>query len=173
MIKKGHMIRIRPEFQDEGDGNFTWVAREDEEQGRVGITALGTGLVIAPWQTVSTDMLLPAEITSATGTVAVVAAHFCRVLAEWLAPAQIAEAVALNRAEHLGICHTADYCDANLAMSEAFARSGLPEFAVVDGDLTDAQRRIATGLWNAAWDLAKASQFDPALAAGCRVTGDW
>jgi len=40
MIKKGDIITIKPEWQDAGDASFTWVARNDEEHGRVDISAV-------------------------------------------------------------------------------------------------------------------------------------
>lgn len=57
MIKKGDIVRIKPEWQDEGDENFTWIALEDEDRGRIRIAPLGTGLTITPNQIVNTDML--------------------------------------------------------------------------------------------------------------------
>jgi hypothetical protein len=38
MIKKGDIITIKPQWQDAGHASFTWVARDDEENGRVGGT---------------------------------------------------------------------------------------------------------------------------------------
>ena len=40
VIKKGDIITIKPEWQDAGDASFTWVARNDEEHGRVDISAV-------------------------------------------------------------------------------------------------------------------------------------
>lgn len=58
MIKKGDIVKIRPEWQDPGDDKFTWVAIEDEDGGRVRITPVDTGLRFPPNQVVTTDMLV-------------------------------------------------------------------------------------------------------------------
>ncbi|MGA7178149.1 MAG: hypothetical protein WBX11_00985 [Thiobacillaceae bacterium] len=57
MIKKGDIVRIKPEWRDEGDEEFTWIALEDEDGGRVRIAPINTGLPIPPNQIVNTDML--------------------------------------------------------------------------------------------------------------------
>ena len=40
MIKKGDYLVIKPEWRDAGDEAFTWVARSDEQNGRVDISAV-------------------------------------------------------------------------------------------------------------------------------------
>lgn len=57
LILKGDEVRIRPEWQDDGDGTFTWLAVSDEEQGRVDVRCLGAGLAIAPCQTMESRMV--------------------------------------------------------------------------------------------------------------------
>ena len=58
MIKKGDIITIKPEFQDAGDARFIWVARNDEEQGRVDISVVEQAyLTVWPAQTVRSDMI--------------------------------------------------------------------------------------------------------------------
>jgi hypothetical protein len=60
MIRKGDIITILPQFRDAGDESFTWVARNDEENGRVDISALELShLPLWPMQTVTIDMLSP------------------------------------------------------------------------------------------------------------------
>ena len=61
MIKKGDVIKIKPEWQDAGDDLFTWIAIEDEDGGRVRIKPVGTGLSFPPNQVVTTDMIEPNE----------------------------------------------------------------------------------------------------------------
>lgn len=41
------IVQIRPEVQDPGDDQFTWVVLEDRDT-RVLVRPLGTGMVIAP-----------------------------------------------------------------------------------------------------------------------------
>ncbi len=58
MIKKGDIVKIKPEWQDLGDEKFTWVAVEDEDGGRVRITPIDIELPIPPNQVVTTNMLV-------------------------------------------------------------------------------------------------------------------
>ena len=58
MIKKGDIITIRPEWRDARNARFTWVARNDEENGRVDISAVELAYMdVWPAQTVRTDMI--------------------------------------------------------------------------------------------------------------------
>jgi hypothetical protein len=58
LIRKGDRITIRPEWRDAGDECFTWVARNDEEKGRVDISALEfSNMPIWPRQTVTINMI--------------------------------------------------------------------------------------------------------------------
>lgn len=78
--------------------------------------------------------------------------QFILVLSEWLSADELAEVNRRNAAESMiDVCHSHDFCDANVAMDEAFravvGRS-------VDGDNEDDCR-----LWNEAWDIAKKQSF--------------
>lgn len=57
MIKRGDKVEILPEFRDEGDEEFDWIAASDEEKGRVDISPTNTGLAITPIQTVKVEWL--------------------------------------------------------------------------------------------------------------------
>jgi hypothetical protein len=58
MIKKGDIITIKPQWQDAGDASFTWVARDDEENGRVDISAVELAyMTVWPAQTVRSEMI--------------------------------------------------------------------------------------------------------------------
>ena len=58
VIKKGDIITIRPEWWDARNACFTWVARNDEENGRVDISAVELAYMdVWPAQTVRTDMI--------------------------------------------------------------------------------------------------------------------
>lgn len=48
MIKKGDIVEIKEEYQDEGDHLFVWMAVCDEVDGRVHITPLNIDLAIKP-----------------------------------------------------------------------------------------------------------------------------
>ena len=58
MIKKGDIITIKPQWQDAGDASFTWVARNDEESGRVDISAVELAyMAVWPMQTVRSEII--------------------------------------------------------------------------------------------------------------------
>ena len=58
MIKKGDIIIIKPQCQNAGDASLTWVARNDEENGRVDIPAVELAyMAVWPMQTVRSDMI--------------------------------------------------------------------------------------------------------------------
>ena len=54
---KGNVVRIRPQFQDAGDNEFTWVVLADEEKGRVDISAIDSILKIKPIHPVQVDWI--------------------------------------------------------------------------------------------------------------------
>ena len=54
---KGQVVKIRPEFQDDGDDEYTWVVLKDEEKGRVDISAIDSLLKIKPIHTVQVEWL--------------------------------------------------------------------------------------------------------------------
>lgn len=57
MIKANDQIKIRPEYQDDGDESIIWIALEDEDGGRVRIAPVNTGLSLLPCQIVTTAMI--------------------------------------------------------------------------------------------------------------------
>lgn len=54
---KGDIIKIKPEFQDQGDDEFTWLVLNDEEKGRVDISAIDSPLKVKPIHTVQTEWI--------------------------------------------------------------------------------------------------------------------
>ncbi|OGQ58996.1 MAG: hypothetical protein A3J24_12315 [Deltaproteobacteria bacterium RIFCSPLOWO2_02_FULL_53_8] len=63
MILKGQKIHIKPEWQDAGDDEFTWVALEDEIGGRVKIMPIVPDLTYPPVSVVETRMLIEGDAT--------------------------------------------------------------------------------------------------------------
>ena len=57
MIKKGDIVEIKKEWQDEGDDQLVYIAADDEEKGRVTIEALTT-MFINPTQVVKVEWLV-------------------------------------------------------------------------------------------------------------------
>lgn len=82
------------------------------------------------------------------------ALDFTRALRAQLTPEEMQLVIERGRAQtDAHICHTHDFCDANMLMLEAAQRQD-PAYSV-DRDPTD---------WNAAWDLAVKHEFsEPAL----------
>jgi hypothetical protein len=96
-----------------------------------------------------------------TVTKEALAVEFTKVLREWLSPEQMNEAIEENRIRRSQgddrTCATHDYCDANMAMSEAAERLKLPQWTEYsDGDpIRDAQMDLE----NEAWSFAKSKDF--------------
>lgn len=57
MIKEGDWLRIKPEWQDQGDHKYHWIACSDEHDGRLEIMPMGTNLRFPPRQVVRTEMV--------------------------------------------------------------------------------------------------------------------
>lgn len=97
----------------------------------------------------------PGEIITAHD----IAAGFSKVLREWLDASELNAVIVANRVQSSpSICHSHDFCDANMAMAEAFEAYGLP---TPSDDLPGS----SFSLWNAAWDIARLAEFDPARVA--------
>ena len=56
-IRKGDIVKIKPEWQDKGDDLITFVAMCDEYDGRVKIGYIGVLQRFTPVQLVTVDML--------------------------------------------------------------------------------------------------------------------
>jgi len=81
-------------------------------------------------------------------TAIAIAAAFLAQLHEEIGPARFRHVVLLNRKEKKGsgVCHSHDFCDANMTMLAACEKVVGPHF-----DNTEDNH---TALWNAAWSLA-------------------
>lgn len=80
------------------------------------------------------------------------AKEFSRIINNWLTPEQLAEANRLNTTPEYttnSLCATHNYCDSNQAMLDALKAFGV-EWESDNNDLC-----------NAAWALAKESEFNP------------
>lgn len=56
-FKKGDVIKIKKQFQDDGDDKFTWTAVDDEEKGRVTIQADVPNMRIKPQHVVKVEWI--------------------------------------------------------------------------------------------------------------------
>jgi hypothetical protein len=82
-----------------------------------------------------------------------IAKRFAEVLRAWLSPEEYAEMQRLNATPQYGwpICASHNFCDANMAMMEAFesvtGRMAIPD----DGEMAESDCK----LWGDAWDYAR------------------
>lgn len=85
------------------------------------------------------------------------AGEFCHILHRWLGPGKMAKVVAENaRRKATGdddSCATHDYCDANVAMDEAF------RLVTAQNASSMMQDDAALALWARAWGYAKERNF--------------
>ncbi len=93
-----------------------------------------------------------------------IAGAFAAVLRDWLSADQWAEMQARNVDYSDGVCASHDFCDANVAMAEAFETVTGREPSVgydtlADGSPVDPAAAIQAdadcALWSAAWAIAK------------------
>ena len=97
---------------------------------------------------------LPTSQDAFQASVDHVARHFASVLSGWLTPGEMKEVVERNLSEeNEGVCHSHDFCDANMAMLEA-----LQKLNVVPAEFSEFSDEV-TELFNNAWSTAKANDF--------------
>lgn len=81
-----------------------------------------------------------------------IAREFSKVLREWLTAEQMAQVISRNAKEtNPSICHSHDFCDANMAMMEAYEK--------VTGEEIDNLTEEQSALWGKAWDHAVKTKF--------------
>lgn len=80
------------------------------------------------------------------------AVEFSFILREWLTEEEMKEVIRKNATvEYLDSCASHDYCDANMAMSEAFTNVIIKAFDLQDDE--------AVELFNAGWTVAQLHNF--------------
>ena len=57
MIQAGQQVKLKPEYQDDGDNEHIWIAINTEEKGRVDIQPITSTLSFKPIYTVYVDWL--------------------------------------------------------------------------------------------------------------------
>jgi hypothetical protein len=85
-----------------------------------------------------------------------IAEAFGEVMRQWLTPAEFAEMKRRNETEAAyaeGACASHDYCDANMAMMEAFDQIMGRLLTVESDDMAQAEADCA--IWNDAWNLSR------------------
>lgn len=84
------------------------------------------------------------------------AREFSKSVLSEIGPERMAEAIRRNRSEPCsGVCHTHDFCDANMPMAAAY--EAVFGCTPLDGD--DAQQERNSALWGAAWSDAFRNEF--------------
>lgn len=108
-----------------------------------------------------TPVKLNAHPTWPSPIPAAVAKKFSKVLKKWLGKVKMQEVVRLNKENNDSCCASHDFCDANMAMDEAFTKVMGRSFEFNFEELTEkeAQNSADTDLMNEAWDIAKANDF--------------
>lgn len=82
-----------------------------------------------------------------------VARDFAQRVTRYIGLASMQDVVERNRTAEEGICHSHDFCDANVFMAEAMEANGH-----VDPDPEHCDPGFAA-TWSDAWNVAKASGF--------------
>ncbi len=78
--------------------------------------------------------------------------EFSSVLKTWLTAEEMKLVIEKNSTpEYNDCCASHDYCDANMAMDEAFTK--------LTGKETNPQSDTQRSLWNNAWTIAKENKF--------------
>lgn len=107
-----------------------------------------------------------AGYTIVNGVSAIVLAKaFCKEMRETFAyaPENLVEILKRNKEEPSdAICHSHDFCDANVVMDEAGKSVGIELCPnEVNGEIIGILHTEAyTDIWNEAWSLAKRAEFD-------------
>lgn len=150
MFKKGDQVEILPDFQDPGDDGFNWVVLEDEEKGRVDLCPVDINLQIKPRYTVGTHQIRLLH----SANIHRLALEFSASLRALLSAEEFQLVVQRNAAEtHPNICHSHDFCDANVVLHEVFLAHGM------DPAEEGGMNRWGS-VWDEVWTLAKVRGFD-------------
>lgn len=107
------------------------------------------------------DGYLAGELLEPQALIHAIALMFGRELRDALNPEQMDEVLARNAVEtDSQICHSHDFCDANMVMLAAFEKLGFTEDDVIpDHSRWPRVMEAMCGLWSAAWDEAKGRGF--------------
>lgn len=82
----------------------------------------------------------------------ILANKFSMILRSWLTEDEMKKVIERNKTEtYRDVCHSHDFCDANMAMLEAIESFGLT---------IDADNEEDAALWNSAWEIAKKNNFE-------------
>jgi hypothetical protein len=80
-----------------------------------------------------------------------IAREFSNVLLLWLGILQMRKVNELNEDEESSCCHSHDFCDANMAMDDAFTK--------ITGRELNLQSESDKETWSVSWEIAKTNKF--------------
>jgi len=116
--------------------------REIKQHLQMAWKALGDALAI----------MHPRRNPGASHNARALAHEFSRILRDWLTEDEIEQVIERNaEVDDPAICASHDFCDANMAMYEAFEN--------IMGHPIDPQKKADASVWDKAWNMAKASDF--------------
>ena len=93
-----------------------------------------------------------AEFNKTLPSVEDVAKAFVAQLQKDISADEFAQVVALQKSNPIeGVCHSHDFCDANMTMDAALESLGVQALPDTDEGMSDE----VSALWNASWDKAK------------------
>jgi hypothetical protein len=99
--------------------------------------------------------------TIETLTPQILAAKFAELLHEQLGRGEMAKVIARNRREPSeSVCHSHDFLDANMVMDDAFLQILGYSACDTGGEGIGCMSDKCMELWNAAWTIAKNSEFN-------------
>jgi len=103
------------------------------------------------------ELLRVTKLTKSPADITKLAKQFAKLLSEEIGDDNMKAVVAANKKEKSsGVCHSHDYCDANMVMADAFKVLDID----LEKDYPDAvQNAQIVSIWNAAWDEAFKNNF--------------
>jgi len=88
------------------------------------------------------------------------AMEFSKIIRSWLTVEEMEEVISRNKTQTCDdVCHSHDFCDANMAMEEALGKVGLPSMHDENFADADVLNPITSERWGKAWSIAKRNEF--------------
>lgn len=160
MYKKGQIVKyVEPKNDDEERERFVVI---DDSESRLLLGSVDTTISFGSTCVRSTDdvcldvdvLIVESKITAQQLAIA-----FSKQLRDTLSASQMRQVIERNRAETLrNICHSHDFCDANMIMLAAFAQLLQVDDSHIGVGACSSDMMLR--LWSAAWSMAKTSEFE-------------
>lgn len=134
--------------ETDGESFFNYFHVNEGDSLQVTYAELIVDSIISGWSIVGNDF---SQIVISESIITKVANEFSKVLHEWLTDDEMKEVIKRNE-DDMMCCASHDFCDANMAMDEAFTKVFNREF--------DMESDHDNKIWNDAWTAAKQNQFN-------------